>query len=259
MRKFSSSGRAATGAQKLPTYNRVLAALRTGTDLDLELEFVTLKSGATLFELGAQVNYLYLPTSCIVSLVVVLETGATMEVAVIGNDCAAGFYSSILGITARTRAMVQQGGFAYRVRKDVVIAEFDRDPALRRILLHSMRTVLAQATYGAVCNRYHSVEQQFCRAILTRFDRLPSSEILMTQQSIANMLGVRREGITRAARRLEQLGAIECGRGRIVVVDKAKLEMSVCECYSALKREMAHALVPDPVDRVTRAGSTRKR
>ena len=222
-----------------PRDNRLLAALPVDSYSALApfLEYVDLRLGAVLYESGGPRRYAYFPTSCIISLLYVLEDGASAEFAVTGNEGVVGLSVFMSGETASNRAMVQTAGCGYQVPAAVVRREFDRSVALQRLLLRYAQAVLSQVAHTAVCNRHHSVNQQLCRLLLVSLDRLPANELAMTQERIACMLGVRRVGVTEAARRLQADGLIDYRRGRITVLDRRGLEERVCECYGIVKAE----------------------
>ena len=179
----------------------------------------------------------YFPTTSIVSLLYVMEDGASAEIAVVGNEGVVGIALFMGGESTPSRAVVQSAGYAYRLKADVLKAEFDRGGALQHLLLRYTQALITQMAQTAVCNRHHTVEQQLCRWLLLSLDRLPSNELTMTQELIANMLGVRREGVTEAAGKLQAAGLIDYSRGKIIVLDRPKLEARVCECYAVVKRE----------------------
>ena len=209
-------------------------------DLDAlvpSLERVAMPLGKAVYESGGPQGYVYFPTSSIVSLLYVLADGATAEIAVTGNEGLVGISLFMGGETTPSRAVVQSAGEGYRLRGSVLKKEFERGGALQHLLLRYTQALITQMTQTAVCNRHHSVDQQLCRWLLLSLDRLPGNKLVMTQELIANMLGVRREGVTEAAGKLQDEGLIEYIRGRITVVDRAKLEKRVCECYAVVKRE----------------------
>lgn len=222
-----------------PRDNRLLAALPDDSYSALApfLERVDLRLGAVLYESGGPRHYAYFPTSSIISLLYVLENGATAEFAVTGNEGVVGLSVFMSGEPASNRAMVQSAGCGYQIRASVVRAEFDRSVALQRLLLRYTQAVLSQVAHTAVCYRHHSVNQQLCRLLLLSLDRLPGNELAMTQERIAGMLGVRRVGVTQAAGKLQADGLIDYRRGRITVLDRRGLEERVCECYGIVKTE----------------------
>ena len=219
--------------------NRLLAALPAGDFARLEphLELVPLPLGWAVYESGGAQAHVYFPTSAIVSLLYLLENGASAEIAVVGNDGVVGIALFMGGETTLSRAVVQSAGAGYRLSAAVLKREFDRGGALQNMLLRYTQALITQMAQTAVCNRHHSVEQQLCRWLLLSLDRLASNELAATQELIANMLGVRREGVTEAAGRLQAAGVIRYSRGRITVLDRPKLEARVCECYDVVRRE----------------------
>jgi CRP-like cAMP-binding protein len=201
------------------------------------LEPVDLRLGAVLYESGGPRRYAYFPTTSIISLLYVLENGASAEFAVTGNEGVVGLSVFMSGETASNRAMVQTAGCGYQIRASVIRREFDRSVALQRLLLRYAQAVLSQVAHTAVCNRHHSVSQQLCRLLLLSLDRLPANELAMTHERIAGMLGVRRVGVTEAAGKLQADGLIDYRRGRITVLDRRGLEERACECYRIVKTE----------------------
>jgi len=191
----------------------------------------------TVCEPGMPMFYVYFPTTCIVSLLYVMEDGASAEIAVVGNEGLVGVSLFMGGETTTSRAVVQSAGHAYRMKGPFLKDEFFRAGPMQRLLLRYTQALLTQMAQTAVCNRHHSVDQQLCRWLLLSLDRLPSNELTMTQELIANMLGVRREGVTEAAGHLQQAGLIHYSRGKITVVDRPGLEARVCECYAVVKKE----------------------
>jgi CRP-like cAMP-binding protein len=221
--------------------NRLLAALPEADCARLEpyLELVALPLGSAVYESGGTQGYMYFPRTAIVSLLYVLEDGASAEIAIVGNEGVVGISLFMGGETTPSRAVVQSAGEGYRLKASILKAEFERGGALQLLLLRYTQALITQMTQTAVCNRHHSVEQQLCRWLLLSLDRLPSNELVMTQELISNMLGVRREGVTEAAGKLQQAGVIEYSRGKITVLDRPKLETIVCECYEVVRRESA--------------------
>jgi len=224
--------------------NHLLAALPAADYERLlpHLEPVTLPLGLIVFESGGKLQHLYFPTSGIVSLLYTMENGASTEIAVIGNEGAVGIALFMGGESTPSRAVVQSAGDGCRLSADVLKAEFDLGGPLQHLLLRYTQALIAQMTQTAVCNRHHAVDKQLCRWLLLSLDRLPSNELTMTQELIANMLGVRREGVTEAAGRLQADGLIHYSRGRITVLDRPKLEQRVCECYAVVRKEMDRLL-----------------
>jgi CRP-like cAMP-binding protein len=210
------------------------------------LKLVQLPLGKVLYESGGLLRHIYFPIDVIVSLLYVLDNGASAEIAVVGNEGALGVALFMGGETTTNRAIVQSGGWAYRLTGSRLKDEFARHTSLLRILLRYTQALITQMAQTAVCNRHHSVDQQLCRWLLLSLDRLNSHEVTMTQELIANMLGVRREGVTEAAGKLQKLGAIKYSRGHITVLNRLQLEISCCECYAVVKRE-TDRLLPVPL------------
>ena len=202
--------------------------------------------GEALYESGGRLQHVYFPTTSIVSLLYVLEDGASAELAVVGNEGVLGISLFMGGETTPNRAVVQSAGFGYRLKSSLLKEEFNRAGPLLRLLLRYTQALITQMAQTAVCNRHHSVQQQLCRWLLLRLDRLPTNTLTMTQELIANMLGVRREGVTAAAGALQRAGLISYSRGRIVVLDRPGLEGAVCECYAVVKREFDRLLADIP-------------
>ncbi|WP_204247555.1 Crp/Fnr family transcriptional regulator [Acidovorax carolinensis] len=222
-----------------PLQNQLLAAL---PDADLQrwlphLEPVALNLGQVLYESGAAMPYVYFPTNAIVSLLYVLEDGASAEIAVVGFEGLVGISIFMGGGTTPSRAVVQSAGSGYRLRADVIKAEFDHAGAVMHLLLRYTQALITQMAQTAVCNRHHSLDQQLCRWLLLSLDRLQSNQLVMTQELIANMLGVRREGVTEAALKLQRAGLISYVRGHINVLDRPGLEGRTCECYGVVRKE----------------------
>ena len=219
--------------------NRLLAAL-PGTvyeRVQKQFESVPLPLGASVYEPGAQPKHVLFPTSGIISLVQVVESGASTEVAVVGNEGVVGFPVYLSGESTVSRAIVQSAGTAARLPAAAVQAELKRNGDLGKQLLRYTQALMTQMAQNAVCYRHHSIDRQLCRWLLMSLDRLNSYEVVMTQEMIANMLGVRREGVTEAAGKLQAAGLIDYSRGRIAVRDRAGLEKRVCECYGVVSRE----------------------
>jgi CRP-like cAMP-binding protein len=222
-----------------PRQNRLLAAL---PDADYErllpyLEPVPLELGRPLYESGSHQGYVYFPTTSIVSLLYVMVDGASAEIAIVGNEGLVGIALFMGGESTPSRAVVQSAGDGYRLGASVLKNEFGQGGELQHLLLRYTQALITQMAQTAVCNRHHSVEQQLCRWLLLSLDRLRSNELAMTQELIANMLGVRREGVTEAAGKLQTQGLIHYSRGRITALDRPKLEARACECYAVVKRE----------------------
>lgn len=198
--------------------------------------------GEVLYEPGGRLQHVYFPTTAIISLLYVMENGASTEVAVVGNDGILGVALFMGGETTPSRAVIQSAGWSYRLKSQILKEEFARNGPLMRLLLRYTQALLTQMSQTAVCYRHHSVEQQLCRWLLLSLDRLPGNELIMTHELIANMLGVRREGVTEAAGRLQKAGFIDYKRGRISVLDRNGLEARTCECYRVVKSEFNRLL-----------------
>ncbi len=228
-----------SAATHAPRQNHLLAALPEADfeRLQLHLTLVPLQLGKALYEPGVGLRYLYFPTNSIVSLLYVMADGASAEIAVVGNEGVIGVSLFMGGETTPSRAVVQSAGHAYRLPGQILKEEFNRGGAMQHLLLRYTQALLTQMAQTAVCNRHHSLDQQLCRWLLLSLDRLPSNELVMTQELIANMLGVRREGVTEAAGNLQQAGLIQYSRGHITVLDRPGLEARTCECYAVVKRE----------------------
>jgi CRP-like cAMP-binding protein len=193
--------------------------------------------GKVIYESGDTLRHVYFPTNSIVSLLYVMQDGASAEISVVGNEGLVGIALFMGGETTPSRAIVQSAGNAYRLAGQRLKEEFHRDAALQALLLRYTQALLTQMAQTAVCNRHHSVDQQLCRWLQLSLDRLDVNRLTMTQELIANMLGVRREGVTEAAGKLQKLGVIQYGRGKITVLDRSRLEARCCECYAVVKRE----------------------
>jgi CRP-like cAMP-binding protein len=202
-----------------------------------QLEAVELPLGKVLYESGAAMGHVYFPTTAIVSLLYVMEDGASAEIAVVGHEGVVGIALFMGGETTPSRAVVQSAGQGYRLRAPAIKDEFNRSGPVMHLLLRYTQALITQMAQTAVCNRHHSLDQQLCRWLLLSLDRLNSNELVMTQELIANMLGVRREGVTEAALKLARLGLIRYARGHITVLDRSALEGRVCECYAVVKNE----------------------
>ena len=198
--------------------------------------------GQMVYEPGEPLQYAYFPTTAIVSLHCVMASGASAEAAVVGNEGMVGFTLFLGGNMTSSNAMVQTAGYAYRLKRGLLTQEFNRAGGLQRLLLLHTQALLTQMMQTAACNRHHLVEQQLCRWLLLTLDRNPSQELIITQELIANMLGVRREGITEAAKKLQNGGFILCRRGHITVLDRVGLESHACECYAVVKKELSRLL-----------------
>jgi CRP-like cAMP-binding protein len=229
-----------------PQQNNILDALPQAERERIypHLKPVTLPLGKVLYESGDLLRHVYFPIDCIVSLLYVLENGASAEICVVGNDGVIGVALFMGGETTTSRAIVQSAGVAYRLTGRRLKQEFERQGETMHILLRYTQALITQMAQTAVCNRHHTVDQQLARWLLLSLDRLPANKLAMTQELIANMLGVRREGVTDAAGKLQRLGVITYSRGLITVLDRPRLEQLSCECYSVVKKE---------TDRLTRA------
>jgi len=227
-----------------PNQNHLLAALPTADfeRLNEHLELVPMPIGKMLYEPNEQLQYAYFPTTCIVSLHYVMESGASAETAGVGNEGIVGVSLFMGGNTTSSSAVVQTGGFAYRLDRRLLKQEFDRSETLQKLLLRYTQALMTQMTQTSVCNRHHSIEQQLCRWLLLTLDRLSTNDLIMTQELVASMLGVRREGITEAAGNLQRAGFINYRRGHISIVSRIGLEAHTCECYSIVKKEMSRLL-----------------
>jgi len=227
-----------------PNQNHLLAALPTAEfeRLAAHLELVPLPLGEVLYEPGEQLQHAYFPTTAIVSLHYVMESGASAETAGVGNEGVVGISLFMGGDTTPSSAVVQTAGHAYRLESRRLKDEFKRGGLMQHLMLRYTQALITQVTQTAVCNRHHSVEQQLCRWLLLTLDRVSSRELVMTQELVASMLGVRREGITEAAGKLKQAGLISYRRGHISVLERAGLETRVCECYAVVKKEIGRLL-----------------
>jgi CRP-like cAMP-binding protein len=227
-----------------PDQNHLLAALPAEERGRLipHLELVPMPLGDVLYESGSELRHVYFPTTSIVSLLYVMLDGASAEIAVVGNEGVIGVALFMGGETMPNRAVVQSAGHAYRLKGHLLKQEFNRSGELQHLLLRYTQALLTQMAQTAVCNRHHSLDQQLCRWLLLSLDRLPSNELVMTQELIANMLGVRREGVTEAAGKLQKAGLIKYQRGHITVLDRVGLETRACECYAVVKKEFDRLL-----------------
>jgi CRP-like cAMP-binding protein len=227
-----------------PHQNHLLDALPASdyARVASHLELIPMKLGDVLYESGAKLRYVYFPTTSIISLLYVLEDGASAEIAIVGNEGLLGISLFMGGDTTPSRAVVQSAGFAFRLRAQLLKDEFARFGPTMHLLLRYTQALITQMSQTAVCNRHHSVDQQLCRWLLLSLDRLASNELSMTQELIANMLGVRREGVTDAAGKLQKAGLIRYQRGRITVVDRPGVEARSCECYQVVKAEFDRLL-----------------
>ena len=229
-----------------PRTNRLLASLSGADYLRLagQLELMPMPLGMAVYESGSAQGSVYFPVDSVVSLLYVLEDGASTEIAVTGKEGLVGISLFMGGESTPSRAVVQSAGHGYRVRGPVLKQLFESSGDVQHLLLRFTQALITQMTQTAVCNRHHAVDQQLCRWLLLMLDRLVSNEVRMTQELIANMLGVRREGVTEAAGKLQAEGLIEYRRGRIRVLDRPRLEARVCECYAVVKKEYDRLLPP---------------
>jgi CRP-like cAMP-binding protein len=230
-----------------PEDNRLLAALPAEVldRLRPDLKPVAMPLGKVIYESGAELEHVYFPTAgCIVSMLYVMEDGASAEIAVVGDEGMVGIALFMGGGTTPSRALVQSAGQAFQLKGDLLKKEFERHTELQNLLLRFTQALITQMSQTAVCNRHHSLDQQLCRWLLLCLDRLSTNELTMTQELIANMLGVRREGVTEAAGKLQALGLIHYSRGHITVLDRPGMEVRVCECYRVVKKEYDRLLPP---------------
>jgi CRP-like cAMP-binding protein len=219
--------------------NRLLSAMPEGTleRWSAQLQPVEMPLGMVVYEQGSTLQHVYFPTTALVSLLHVLEDGDMAEIAVVGRDGVVGISSFMSGGASSSRGVVQAAGRALRLSTSALLEEFDRCGPAMHLLLRYTHALIAQMTQTAVCNRHHNIEQQLCRWLLLSLDRLDGPDILVTQEGIANLLGVRREGVTAAAARLQRAGLIRYSRGRITVLDRNAVERCSCECYAAVRLE----------------------
>lgn len=224
--------------------NRLLAALPADDfeRLAPHLEAVPMRLGDCLYEPGGRLQHVYFPATAIVSLLIVLESGSSAEIAGVGNEGVVGMALFMGGDTTPSTAVVQTAGHGYRLQARLLKEEFNRQGPMRRLLLRYTQALLTQMCQTAACNRHHSIEQQLCRWLLLTLDRLPTNELVMTQELVANALGVRREGVTEAAGNLQRAGIIRYRRGHIAVVERSGLEARACECYAVLRKELGRLL-----------------
>jgi CRP-like cAMP-binding protein len=231
-----------------PAENHLLAAL---PDADWQrwlpqLERVEMPLGEVLYEPGGTLSHVYFPTTAIVSLLYVMENGASAEIAVVGNEGIVGIALFMGGDSTSSRAVVQSAGLGLRLKAQIVKEDFNRAGPVLHLLLRYTQALITQMAQTAVCNRHHSLDQQLCRWLLLSLDRLKGNELVMTQELIANMLGVRREGVTEGALKLQQAGLIRYARGHISVLDRDGLEKRTCECYAVVKKEYDRLLPQEP-------------
>jgi len=231
-------------ARHSPHQNHLLNALPASDyeRIAAHLELIPMGLGDVLYESGSQLRYVYFPTTSIISLLYVMEDGASAEIAIVGNEGILGISLFMGGDTTPSRAVVQSAGHGFRLSGELLKDEFERFGPTMHLLLRYTQALITQMAQTAVCNRHHSVDQQLCRWLLLSLDRLSANELTMTQELIANMLGVRREGVTEAAGRLQNAGLIHYRRGRITVLDRPGLEARSCECYHVVKREFDRLL-----------------
>jgi CRP-like cAMP-binding protein len=231
-------------ARNTPNQNHLLHALPADVydRISSKLELVELKLGDVLYESGEKLRYVYFPTTAIISLLYVMEDGASAEIAIIGNEGILGISLFMGGDTTPNRAVVQSAGQSLRLKSQLLKNEFSRFGPMMRLLLRYTQALITQMSQTVACNRHHSVDQQLCRWLLLSLDRLQSKELSMTQELIANMLGVRREGVTEAAGKLQKAGLIQYRRGTITVLDRHGMESRVCECYQVVKTEFDRLL-----------------
>lgn len=231
-----------------PRQNRLLAALPAAEfeRMSSHLELVHLQLGEVLYESGDKLRHAYFPTNSIVSLLYVMENGSSAEIAVVGNEGMLGVALFMGGETRPNRAVVQSAGYAYRLLASLFHQESSQNRPLHQLLLRYIQALITQTSQTAACNRHHSVDQQLCRWLLLSLDRLNGSQLIMTQELIADMLGVRREAVTEAALKLQHAGLIHYARGHIIVLDRPGLEARVCECYQVVKKEFDRLLPAHP-------------
>lgn len=228
----------------VPQQNKLLMTLPISDyeRIFMNLELVQMSPGEILFHSGEKLQYVYFPTDCFISLIYNTEDGGTTEIASIGNDGVVGVAVFMSGAAMPYRAMVQSAGYAYRMPQSLFMQEFIRQGPFSHQLLNYTQVLITQAAQMAVCNRFHKVDQQLCRFLLLSFDWLPTNELAITQELISNMLGVRREGVTEAAGKLQQAGLIHYRRGYITVLNREGLEARSCECYHVVKTEFERLL-----------------
>jgi len=234
----------AVSSRHTPKRNHLLAAL-PATDykrLLPDLKLIPMPLEWAVYESGNKMGYVYFPTTSIVSLLYVMENGASAEIAIVGNEGLVGISLFMGGETTPNRAVVQSAGYGYRLKAKVLKREFALGRALQHLALRYTQALITQMSQTAVCNRHHTLDQQLCRWLLLSLDRLSGDELEMTQELIANMLGVRREGVTEAAQHLQKAGIIQYRRGHIRVLDRVKMEKRVCECYAVVKKEFDRLL-----------------
>jgi CRP-like cAMP-binding protein len=223
-----------------PKQNHLIAALPAADYARLlpDLEFTLMPLGWPVYESGVAMDYVYFPTTCIVSLLYVMENGESAEIAITGNEGLVGVALFMGGESTSSRAVVQSAGECYRLKANILKREFEQGGGLQHLVLRFTQALIAQMVQTGACNRHHTLEQQLCRWLLLSLDRLPGKDVSMTQQLIANMLGVRREGVLEAGGALQKDGLIRYSSGRITVLNRLKLEHRVCECYEVVKKEI---------------------
>lgn len=229
-----------------PKANELLAALPAAEWVRWlpQLEVIEMPLGRVLYESGSKMTHVYFPTTSIVSLLYVMEDGSSAEIAVVGREGIVGISLFMGGASTPSRAVVQSAGWGYRLQASLMMQEFNRAGPVLHLLLRYTQALITQMAQTAVCNRHHSLDQQLCRWLLLSLDRLNSNELVMTQELIANMLGVRREGVTEAAGQLQDAGLLSYRRGHITVLDRPGLEKRTCECYAVVKNEYKRLLPP---------------
>ena len=227
-------------SSQVTNHNHLLAAVQADEfeRLKPHLELVQMRLGDVLYESGDRLQYFWFPTTAIVSLQCIMEDGASTEIAGVGNEGVLGISLFMGGAATPSRATVQTGGYGYRIKAGIVLQEFNRAESLHCLSLRYIQALITQISLTSACNRHHSIEQQLCRWLLLNIDRLTSTELIMTQELIASMLGVRREGITETAGKLKNAGFINYRRGHISVLDRSGLETLSCECYQEIKKEL---------------------
>jgi CRP-like cAMP-binding protein len=243
-------GKAPMPSPHSPNQNHLLAALPAAEfeRLAPHLEPVEMRLGDVLYESGGRLQHVYFPTTAILSLHYVMENGSSSEIAGVGNEGVLGISLFMGGNTTPSRAVVQTGGEGFRLKAQLMMQEFNRAGLMQQLLLRYTQALITQMSQTAACNRHHSLVQQLCRWLLLTLDRMPTNELIMTQELVASMLGVRREGVTEAAGKLQQAGVIRYRRGHITVLERAGLESRVCECYEVVKKEFAR-LLPEALQR----------
>ena len=235
-----------------PKQNHLLAALRVKDYARLlpDLELIKMTLGESVYERGVTMDYVFFPTTCMISLLYVMKNGDSAEIAVVGNDGLAGVAAYMGGDGMSSRAVVQCAGECFRLEANIMKSEFALGGSLQQLALRFTQALMAQMVQTGACNRHHTLEQQLCRWLLLTLDRLPGDKVTMTQQLIGNMLGVRRPGVTEAMDRLQESGAMRYTGGNITVLNRAKLERRACECYGVVRNEIKRLFAFDLPDRV---------